>query len=127
MKFLLAVLALAVSAVPAQAQEADFQGRQNGFEISFTEIARNGDDSWKSAEVLVTGPQGYIQYFTATFKGTDHGMIEVEGDPCTISIETFADAHGYDAGWKVSMKPGDDEKVGCDGFPRGLPGTYEAF
>ena len=127
MKLSLAVLALGAAALPAHADEPDFQGRNGAYTIAFSDIARNGDSSWKGAEVTFKGPDGYIQYFTATFEGTDHGTIEVEGDPCTISIETIADANGNDAGWAVTMEPGDDEKEGCDVIPKGLPGSYETF
>ena len=127
MKYLLAALAVCSAAIPAQASDPEFQARKGGYTIAFSDIARNDDTSWKAAAVTFTGPNGYIQYFDATFEGTDHGTIAVEGDPCTISIETVADANGNDAGWAVSMTPGDDEKEGCNVLPKGLPGTYQTF
>ena len=127
MKVLIAVLALGATVAPAQAGEPDFQGRNGAYTITFLYIARNQDTTWKSAAVKFKGPNGYRQYFDATFERTDHGTIMVEGDPCKILIETVADANGYDAGWKVTVEPYDDEKTGCDVLPPKLAGTYEPF
>ena len=125
MNHVLTVFALCAAAVPAQAGEPDFQGRNGAYTIAFSDIARNDDTTWKGAAVTFSGPKGYVQYFDATFDRTDHGTIMVEGDPCKILIETVADANGYDAGWSVTLVPYDDEKTGCDVLPPKLAGTYK--
>lgn len=127
MKFLLAALAFGAAAIPAHADEPDFQGRKGAYTIAFSDIVRNRDTTWKAAAVTFKGPRGYVQYFDATFDRTDHGTIMVEGDPCKILIETVADANGYDAGWSVTVEPYDDEKTGCDVLPPKLAGTYAPF
>ncbi len=121
-------LLIAAATALAQAQEPVFQGRHGGFVVTFSNIARNKDSTWKGAMVTVTGPGNRMAVLRpAEFFRTDKGTIAVEGKPCRIDIATVSDKNGMDAGWSLTLVPTDKVRRGCAGLPAGMGGTYLAF